>query len=61
MAQFAGTRSVYAFKFNEDFTDFEYDHKFNPNFQSQDSQTQKSLTFHSLKAFPHHDQYIRLH
>ena len=55
LAQFAGTRTVHAFKLNSDLTNFEYDQRFNPNFQ-----TQQSLTFHSLKAFPHHAQYIRL-
>jgi len=47
LAQFAGTRSIHAFKLNSDLTNFEYDHRFKPD-------------FHSPKAFPHHVQYIRL-
>ncbi|CAF1285174.1 unnamed protein product [Adineta steineri] len=58
LAQFSGTRTVHAFKLNKDLTKFEYDHKFNPNFQFKDSE--QRLTFHSLHAFPHHAQYIRL-
>ncbi|CAF1272156.1 unnamed protein product [Adineta steineri] len=58
LAQFSGTRTVHAFKLNKDLTKFEYDHKFNPNFQLDDSE--QRLTFHSLHAFPHHAQYIRL-
>jgi selenium-binding protein 1 len=56
LAQFAGTRTVHAFKLNEQLTDFQYDKRFNPNFQFN----VQNETFHSLKAFPHHAQYIRL-
>lgn len=58
LAQFAGTRTVHAFKFNKEMTNFTYDHKFNPNFEFDNDFSQK--TFHSLKAFPHHVQYFKL-
>ncbi|CAF4027934.1 unnamed protein product [Rotaria sordida] len=60
LAQFSGTRTVHAFKFNKDFTNFEYDHKFNPNFQFDSSPIKKQrLTFHSLQAYPHHAQCLK--
>ncbi|CAF1147489.1 unnamed protein product [Rotaria sp. Silwood1] len=60
LAQFSGTRTVHAFKLNKDLTDFEYDHKFNPNFQLGHSPKKQRLTFHSLQAYPHHVQYLKL-
>ncbi|CAF2371302.1 unnamed protein product [Rotaria sp. Silwood2] len=60
LARFAGVRTVHAFKLNKQLTDFKYDHRFNPNFMSDDKSKQQRETFHSLKAFPHHAQYIRL-
>ena len=60
LAQFSGTRTVHAFKLNNQLTDFQYDKKFNPNFQFNSQNNQQQETFHSLKAYPHHVQYIRL-
>ena len=60
MAQFAGTRTVHAFKLNKDLTDFEYDYKFNPNFEHDSSSTNQRATFHSLRSYPHHVQYLKL-
>ncbi|CAF2886112.1 unnamed protein product [Rotaria sp. Silwood2] len=60
LAQFSGTRTVHAFKLNKDLTDFEYDHKFNPNFQLDHSRKRQRRTFHSLQAYPHHAQYLKL-
>ncbi|CAF3370509.1 unnamed protein product [Rotaria sp. Silwood1] len=60
LAQFAGVRTVHAFKLNKQLTDFHYDHQFNPNFIFDDKSKEQRETFHSLKAFPHHAQYIRL-
>lgn len=57
LAQFAGTRSVHAFKLNADRSDFTYDHRFNPNF----SQSRKvAQTFDSLQGYPHHAQYLKV-
>lgn len=56
LAQFIGTRSVHAFKLNRDLSGFRYDHRFNPNFVGTGSTVQ---TFHSLRAYPHHAQYLR--
>jgi len=53
LAQYSGTRSVHAFKLDEDLNDFHYDKNFNPNFQFNNQET-----FHSLQAYPHHVQYI---
>lgn len=55
LAQFAGTRSVHAFKLNPALTDFSYDHRFNPNLSAGDA-----TTFSSLQAYPHHAQYYRV-
>ncbi|CAF2135498.1 unnamed protein product [Rotaria magnacalcarata] len=60
LAQFAGTRSVHVFKLNEQLTNFTYESRFNPNFQSNYTSQQQYLTFHSLKAYPHHVQYLLL-
>ncbi|CAF0942825.1 unnamed protein product [Rotaria sordida] len=60
LAQFSGTRTLHAFKLNKDFTDFEYDHKFNPNFQFNGPPKKQRPTFHSLQAYPHHVQYLKL-
>ncbi|CAF0826537.1 unnamed protein product [Rotaria sp. Silwood1] len=60
LAQFPGTRTAHAFKLNNDSTDFEYDHRFNPNFQLNDLPGKQRLTFHSLQAYPHHLQYLKL-
>lgn len=49
LAQFSGTRSIHAFRLNEDSTKFTYDSRFNPNFHSD-------FTFHSLQSYPHHIQ-----
>lgn len=59
LAQFSGTRSLHAFKLNKDLTDFRYDHKFNPNFRFDDEPSRGPKTFNSLKAYPHHAQYLR--
>lgn len=59
LAQFAGTRTVHAFKLNDRRTTFTYDHRFNPNFEFGKGFA-KRLTFHSLKAFPHHVQYLKV-
>ncbi|CAF3376393.1 unnamed protein product [Rotaria socialis] len=60
LAQFAGTRSVHVFKLNEQLTNFTYEPRFNPNFQFNYTSQQQYLTFHSLKAYPHHVQYLQL-
>ena len=60
LAQFAGTRTVHAFKLNKDLTSFEYDHKFNPNFQYDRLSKHPRPTFHSLRSYPHHVQYLKL-
>ncbi len=57
LAQFAGTRTVHAFKLNPQSTNFTYDFRFDPNFQLSQIQ---SLTFRSLSAYPHHAQYFKL-
>lgn len=61
LAQFSGTRTVHVFKLNEDLTDFTYDNRFNPNFQFDNlPNRQQRPTFHSLRAYPHHAQYLKL-
>ncbi|CAF0995409.1 unnamed protein product [Rotaria sp. Silwood1] len=60
LAQFAGTRSVHVFKLNEQLTNFTYEFRFNPNFQFNYTSQQQRSTFHSLKAYPHHVQYLQL-
>ena len=60
LAQFTGTRTVHAFKLNEDLTDFTYDEQFNPNFNFDTSSNKQRPTFHSLQAYPHHAQYLKL-
>ncbi len=59
LAQFAGTRSVHAFKLNKCLTDFTYDHRFNPNFEFSGISYDHRQTFHSLQAYPHHAQYLK--
>ncbi|KAJ6636613.1 hypothetical protein Bhyg_15204 [Pseudolycoriella hygida] len=59
LAQFAGTRSVHAFKLNKDLTNFSYDHRFNPNFDFNKISYDRRQTFYSLRAYPHHGQYLR--
>lgn len=60
LAQFVGTRSVHVFKLNRKSTSFTYESRFNPNFQVNSLSQQQHLTFHSLKAYPHHVQYLKL-
>ncbi|CAF1125634.1 unnamed protein product [Adineta steineri] len=60
LTQFSGTRTVHAFKLNKDLTNFTYDHRFNPNFQFDTLSKKKYSTFHSLNAYPHHAQYLKL-
>lgn len=60
LAQFAGTRSVHAFKLNENLNDFTYDHRFNPNFEFNGISYDHRQTFHSLQAYPHHAQYLKI-
>jgi len=49
LAQFAGARTVHAFKFtNDDFSDFEYDFDFNPN----DQLAYHSASPHAVTYFP---------
>lgn len=59
LAQFAGTRSVHVFKLNRQLTDFTYDHRFNPNFETNRISYDHRQTFHYLQAYPHHAQYLR--
>ena len=60
LAQFAGARTVHAFKLNKDLTDFTYDNRFNPNFQFDSQSNRQRQTFHSLQAYPHHAQYLKV-
>ncbi|XP_037031124.1 uncharacterized protein LOC119070731 [Bradysia coprophila] len=60
LAQFAGTRSVHAFKLNKDLTDFTYDQRFNPNCEFHQICYDHRQTFDSLQGYPHHAQYLRL-
>jgi hypothetical protein len=59
LAQFSGTRTVHAFKLNDQLTDFQYDKRFNTNFEFSTQDSRQQETFHSLKAYPHHVQYIQ--
>ncbi|CAF3373074.1 unnamed protein product [Rotaria socialis] len=59
-AQFNGTRTVHAFKLNKKLTNFEYASRFNPNFQFDSPSAPVRSTLYSLKAYPHHSQYIKL-
>lgn len=60
LAQFSGTRSVHAFKLNKHLTNFTYDHRFNPNFEFNRVSYDHRQTFHSLQAYPHHAQYLKV-
>lgn len=60
LAQFSGTRSVHAFMLNKDLTSFTYDHRFNPNYEYSRIPYDYRQTFHSLQAYPHHAQYLRV-
>lgn len=62
LAQFSGTRSVHAFKLNPDLSNFEYDHRFNPNYDGEKSSKllHPFQTFNSIQAYPHHAQYLKL-